>query len=853
MKPKTPILVVKALDMSHLVRRLRPVHGKTKMYFQYKPMKAFEDEKKKRDVAWLQEPNRSDNVKKIDKSLLVQPTGDVDELYELAEEARDGFKAWMEEVKTTLNASGLKSRKELKQKRRVMEKIVEDGATDASKMYDIDGHTLEFDDLAGVARAVKYFMSHGATLRLKNNYVTPAITGYRDINLNVKLPNGMISEVQVNTKAMGIAKDAMHVFYEIQRTALLTPEHKEISEVAIRCQQKVYAFAYDELIKGSLDNASLKASVFEIARPFWYNCARLLGTNTAWLPEKTLKTFHAWGSQPNGVSSDSKNSSSGLSKSKFFSSIMGVPPQEKHTTKGRAWQRPERVQEHESMKEPILVVKALNTSRLMRKQVSFRNQKGTQVQQMKWVRPNEAPKGQRRGHGQAETGNQDRLEDPRGADRGYGMHHIESGDSVEFVVQGERITGKVVDDTRHDGVIAQDSSGQKFPVPWKEIVGFSGQGGGGKPESKGPAESAPIKQRETVDPDSFTAATWKADYDDPNVTAAGVIAEMEKSIPGVMDAIEKTEARLKTLEQTISSYRIDGKDAGAVYSKERSALHGEILKEILSPERCAATKPLPGEKPVFIMLGGRGGSGKSWFKGQVYDPDKCIVLDADEIKGKLPEYEGYNAFQVHEESSDILEKALSSAREQGLNVVLDATMKTTKSAVKKVDFFKEAGYSFEAHYMHLPRQEAARRAIGRFMGKTKRYVPVDVILSNTTNEASFDEVRKMADSWSFRDNSDPGGTHAGPMLISQSGKSRFAKAMRILDRLRMKKGVESKYGRGRMEKSIERENASAYDEYDCGGVTRPEDIPASTRALFQEISKKANEAIARRDARLKNK
>src|SRR5690606_24786573 len=113
-------------------------------------------------------------------------------------------------------------------------------------------------------------------------------------------------------------------------------------------------------------------------------------------------------------------------------------------------------------------------------------------------------------------------------------------------------------------------------------------------------------------------------------------------------------------------------------------LHRKIAAHFLSPERIRAATPPDGVQPTFTLLGGRGGSGKSWFKGKVYDPNKAIVLDADEIKGMLPEYEGWNAHQVHEESSDILEGLLRKARELGLNVVLDGTLKTAKSALDKV-------------------------------------------------------------------------------------------------------------------------------------------------------------------------
>jgi len=159
-----------------------------------------------------------------------------------------------------------------------------------------------------------------------------------------------------------------------------------------------------------------------------------------------------------------------------------------------------------------------------------------------------------------------------------------------------------------------------------------------------------------------------------------------------------------------------------------------------------------------------GNSGKSQFKGMVYDPEKFVVLDADAIKGMLPEYEGWNAFQVHEESSDILEKIEAMAVERGLNLVLDATMKTTTSAVQRIEDKKDAGYRTEAHYMYLPAQESAKRAVGRFMHPGKdgkgRYVPLGVIRKNTSNERSFDAVRHLVDKWSFWDNNVPKGHHA---------------------------------------------------------------------------------------------
>jgi predicted kinase len=411
--------------------------------------------------------------------------------------------------------------------------------------------------------------------------------------------------------------------------------------------------------------------------------------------------------------------------------------------------------------------KSLNTGRLVRKQVDV-NRGGRTFKQNKWVRPDEA------GGSMPGAGTKD-PEDTRGAAAGYGMHNIQNGDQVAFSFRGKSMMGTVIDDGCDDGVVVKDAAGDKFPVPWKDITGFrgadgakrleAGASGGGKRPGGADTDEQQGDGKDFIEPEKFNADEWKKEWDEPDATPESIIGSFGDDAGEIKKAIEVTQVRLKRLEQTIATHRITGEGSDAIYDDERKKIHQKIFSEILSPERIASAKPEEGKRPTFTMLGGRGGSGKSWFKGKVYDPEKAIVLDADEIKAMLPEYEGFNASQVHEESSDILEKILSFALNKGLNVVLDATMKTEASALKKVERFKKSGYRIEAHYMHLPRQEAAKRAISRFMGKTKRYVPVKVVLENIGNEATFEAVKKHADAWSFRDNNVAKGEE--PKLISE--------------------------------------------------------------------------------------
>lgn len=218
-------------------------------------------------------------------------------------------------------------------------------------------------------------------------------------------------------------------------------------------------------------------------------------------------------------------------------------------------------------------------------------------------------------------------------------------------------------------------------------------------------------------------------------------------------------------DNNLETYKIYSNEKGE-YKRERLEEHKKILNEIFANKEKA--KPAANEKPVFMVLGGRGGSGKSKFNGRVYDESKYIVLDADKIKEKLPQYHGYNAYEVHKESSNILTSALAKAKKEGLNVVLDGTMKTLKSVEDKIKLFQDAGYDIQMYYMHLPREKAAERAIGRFLGKSGRYVPLNYILNKMKeNENNFDKLKHYASKWAIYSNDVPS-EKDGPILIDKN-------------------------------------------------------------------------------------
>lgn len=246
-------------------------------------------------------------------------------------------------------------------------------------------------------------------------------------------------------------------------------------------------------------------------------------------------------------------------------------------------------------------------------------------------------------------------------------------------------------------------------------------------------------------------------YSDPKVTVADVMKKFPPEAAAAMQAVEKEIAAGTPTTAPVDKGGHIGPDGR--YTPERKKVHMEILRNILNPETVARATPEKGQKPVITMLGGRGGSGKSWItnkaKGGPVDSSKALVLDSDQIKSMLPGYKPALAALYHDESSDILNEVGETARKLGLNVIYDATMQRETSILPRLERHLEAGYDVHAFYMFVPPEQAAERAAKRFWkngNANGRYVPPHVVLGNRTNEDVFDRVKEFASNWGLYQN-----------------------------------------------------------------------------------------------------
>lgn len=171
------------------------------------------------------------------------------------------------------------------------------------------------------------------------------------------------------------------------------------------------------------------------------------------------------------------------------------------------------------------------------------------------------------------------------------------------------------------------------------------------------------------------------------------------------------------------SLQMHSDDKGNV-KPERAKLHDQIVSGMLSGHE-------PKAKPTATFLGGGPASGKSTV---MKDTESSAIIDADGIKGKLPEYQHMveakdprAAMFAHEESSVIASKAMREAAKRKIDFTLDGTGDSSfEKLSRKVAQARTSGHSVAAKYVTVDTDEAVRRAMKR-AARTGRMVPETTI------------------------------------------------------------------------------------------------------------------------------
>jgi predicted ABC-type ATPase len=305
---------------------------------------------------------------------------------------------------------------------------------------------------------------------------------------------------------------------------------------------------------------------------------------------------------------------------------------------------------------------------------------------------------------------------------------------------------------------AQALLGKEFiQDPKTGLLMGSTPGPGGKDEGKGRSGG---KGKKSDSPHAKDKSSASSRLRISDATVEDVVAKVPGAKAEIRTAKAKMDAAIST-DKLVSEGGFRTSKVPGNWTRKRAAEHQRIREEILTIDAVADAVPAVGEQPVLYILGGRGGSGKSWFtkKGPLKGV-KALYMNNDDIKEMLPEYAGWNAGQLHEEASELGMDIEKTARENGLNVVIDATLKSEKSTRERIEAFKAAGYRVEGYYMYASPETAAQRAVQRFVdGQNEngkgRYVPPEYSLTSISNEDSFDSQRENMDHWEVYDNDSP--------------------------------------------------------------------------------------------------
>lgn len=291
-----------------------------------------------------------------------------------------------------------------------------------------------------------------------------------------------------------------------------------------------------------------------------------------------------------------------------------------------------------------------------------------------------------------------------------------------------------------------------------EVGGSAPDGGdGGTPAT--PSDTGELGAGEEIRPGVRAIKVTPGDF-------AALEEVMGQQSQEVLDQID--EWRLMIRDGTSTQEIFKDPETGE-YTEERKALHDQIIEEMFE-----GSEPVPEGEQIVYITGGYPGSGKSTVlremreSGSLRMGDNFVHIDSDFVKTRFPEYDGWNAALLHEESSDVVARVIERAIAENHNVLYDATLKTTGSSQAIIQGFEDQGYSTNVIFVDIPITTAMQRAVDRAFGTSRRFVdPAYIATHNHKNINTLETVKPMVESWTHWDNTVPRGE--SPILLDSGG------------------------------------------------------------------------------------
>jgi predicted ABC-type ATPase len=199
-----------------------------------------------------------------------------------------------------------------------------------------------------------------------------------------------------------------------------------------------------------------------------------------------------------------------------------------------------------------------------------------------------------------------------------------------------------------------------------------------------------------------------------------------------------------------------------IYSQYRKKVHDDIRKRLF--ERAVVN-----ENPTVILLMGGSSSGKGSSSMRLRDENadvEKVILDSDNIKMQLPEYEKFSketaANNVHKESSSVGNSIRGNLIDMGADFVNDSTFSDRDKAVDMIKKLRKKGYKIKLINVTTSIEVAKEREQERFE-RTGRRVPEKTLEDTHIGGAkNYEELKGLVDEYALLDNNAKG---AVPILI----------------------------------------------------------------------------------------
>ena len=151
------------------------------------------------------------------------------------------------------------------------------------------------------------------------------------------------------------------------------------------------------------------------------------------------------------------------------------------------------------------------------------------------------------------------------------------------------------------------------------------------------------------------------------------------------------------------------------FNGENVVGYDNAVPKLIDQAKSYANGPVDKGKQAIIITGPPA-SGKSTIAEQYAKTRRAALVDVDDSKYPLAEYDNGGGTQaVHEESAYISGKVLQKLRNEGSNLILPVVGADPETISARITALKKAGYTVDLVNMHVNEDEAYRRMIARFL------------------------------------------------------------------------------------------------------------------------------------------